>query len=166
VHRTLGRWGVVDYSPPPRELWPYGLREEAVRAWRRTSELPARLAAEVRGAGAGPVLLYVPARFEVEPEAWQNLLAVYRMSPRFWNPERLAAKLEALAARLGVPLVDPRASLREGQASPVPNYFRREGLWTEAGHAHAARLLVPPLAKQLGCGAGYRHSPSSVKAAQ
>ena len=108
LHRALGRFGIVDYGAPPRELWPYGPRDEAAEAWRETRELIQDLAAAVRQQRARFLIVYVPARFELDPDAWQEMLARYRMSPRFWKPDRLKNRVDRLTSEARHPAPRPK----------------------------------------------------------
>ena len=149
LHRALGGIGIVDYGAPPRELWPYGPRDEAAEAWGVTRELIQGLDAAVRQQRARLLIVYVPARFELDPDAWQAMLARYRMSPRFWKPDRLRNRLSALTSDLDVPLLDPSQALR--QLSPALASPPKRALWTGPAQDAAARVLIARLATTLGC---------------
>lgn len=144
LHRLLGRVGVVEWGPPPPELWPYGPRPETKDMWRVTAALLAELRAAVEASGGRLVLLYVPARFEIDDEAWDGLQQRYRMSDRFWQRERVSRRLGAVAAPLAIPLIDPRDALRRARLTGRDPYFR-DGLWTAAGHEVAADALLGAL---------------------
>ena len=159
AHRALGRLGIVDLGRPPRELWPYGPREEVETAWRQARESLAKLAAEVREQGGQTLVAYAPAHFETSDPAWQELLLRYQMSPRFWRPTRVATRLAAVTAELGIPTLDLRDALRASETSSRRLYFARAGQWNEAGHATAARALGARLGDSLGCGAARGSAP-------
>jgi hypothetical protein len=144
LHRLLGRAGLVEWGAPPPELWPYGPRPETKDMWRVTAALLGELRVSVEAHDGRFVLLYVPARFEVDDEAWDQLQERYRMSDRFWQRERVARRLARIAAELGIPLVDPREALRRAWSSGRDPYSR-DGLWTVAGHEVAADALLGAL---------------------
>jgi hypothetical protein len=144
LHRLLGRGGLVEWGPPPPELWPYGPRPETRDMWRVTTALMRELRAAVEADGGHLVVLYVPARFEVDDAEWERLRQRYRMSDRFWQRAKVARRAGAVAAELGIPLVDPRDALIRARSSGRDPYFGN-GLWTAAGHQAAADALLGAL---------------------
>jgi hypothetical protein len=153
LHRLLGRAGLVEWGPPPPELWPYGLRPENRDMWRVMAALLRELRSAVDARGGRLVLLYVPARFEVDDAAWKELRRRYRMGDRFWQRERVARRLGAVTAELAIPLVDPRDELRRARSSGRDPYFH-DGLWTAEGQAVAADALREALTTLLPCRVG------------
>jgi hypothetical protein len=147
------RLGLAARTRPPFEMWPYTSAPETRQMWRQARALLEALQAAVAADGGRLAILYVPARWEIEEEGWTALLARYRMSSNFWAPDRVARRLHAVAAELGIPLVDPRESLRREESRGRPTYFAREGLWTDAGQAAAAAELATFVRGQGVCGA-------------
>ena len=150
LHRLLAGGGLVepdDPGPLPAELFPFRAvhRRESDEMWSRTTALLRALAREVEGAGARLLVFYVPARFEVNERAWELTRQRYRLGPR-WKPERVAERLRAECAGLGLVLIDPREELRARESSGRPAYYPRDGHWTEAGHETAAGLIARKLA--------------------
>jgi hypothetical protein len=150
LHRLLAPLGLVERPRPPRVLWPFGLREESQLARDLTAERLVALAADVRSRGARFAVVYAPAWFEVDDRAWEQLLAKYRMSPRFWARQRVARRLAEAARAAQVPLLDLRPSLVTAQQAGARLYFPEHGLWTVAGHALAAEVVAPWL-KDSSC---------------
>jgi len=151
VRRAALRWGLAEKSRPPFELWPYSPSAETREMWRRERVILEALRDEVVRAGGRLVILYVPARWEVDDDAWSALLETYTMSPVFWQRDRVARRLAVGAAELGVPVVDPRADLRREAAEGRAAYESASGLWTAAGHAVAARRLAAFIADSRLC---------------
>ena len=151
IHRRLGAIGLTEYGPPPRALWPFGPRQEATQAWEQTRDSLSRLAAAARKADAKLIVLYLPARFEIEDEAWQALLDRYRMSARFWKQDRAWRRLRSLADELSLTLIDPRDALRAAQSATARSYLAREDLLTLSGHQIVARELLPQVKQALSC---------------
>jgi hypothetical protein len=153
VQRGALGLGLAERTRPPFEIWPYAAAPETRQMWRQERALLEALQSAVTADGGRLAILYVPARWEVEPEGWTVLLARYRMSPIFWTPDRVARRVRTVAEELGIPLVDPRESLRREESLGRRTYFAREGFWTEAGQAAAAAELATLVRGQDLCGA-------------
>jgi hypothetical protein len=154
LHRFLARFGLVEPrrdEDPPVEMWPFGPpRPEVADMWARTRALLRALADEVRGRGGRLVVLYAPSRFEVNDRAWALTRDRYHVGGR-WRRERVFDALADVCRELSLPLVDPRAELREAENAGHGGYHPRDGHWNETGHAVAARVLAPAVAAQEGC---------------
>jgi hypothetical protein len=154
LHRFLSRLGLVEPrrdEDPPIEMWPFGPpRPEVVDMWARTHALLRALAEEVRGRDAGLVVLYAPSRFEVNDRAWELTRDRYHMGGR-WRRDRVFDALADVCRELSLPLVDPRAELRDAESAGRGGYHPRDGHWNETGHAVAARVVAPAIAAQEGC---------------
>jgi hypothetical protein len=156
LHAALARLGLVEpVSPdPPIELWPYGPMHprEVGEMWRHTRAILRALREAVAADGATLALVYVPVRFEVNDPVWELTRARYQMGRR-WGTERVFLRLQETCAELDIPLVDPRAPLRQAEAGGAPAYYTRDVHWNARGNAIAAHA-VEPLARQvLGCAA-------------
>jgi hypothetical protein len=141
LHRRLAALGLVEPLgvDPPREFAPYGpgLRREVTAMWDVTRALLGALHEEVGRRGGRLAVLYVPARFEVNEAVWEITRARYRLGRR-WDPYAVFDRLDAILKGLGVPLLDPRDSLRRAEAGPRPAYYTRDVHWTDVGNALAA----------------------------
>jgi hypothetical protein len=73
------------------------------------------------------VLFDVPARFEVEDEAWRALLERYRMGRQCRSSKKAFERRQTVCDRLGAPLVDPRPALGPADLSGRPPYSRGAG---------------------------------------
>jgi hypothetical protein len=153
LHRRLARAGIVDQAVttdqdvPPQEV-AYGGREVGPRKkemWDLEFALIEALARAVREEGARFLVFYVPARFEVNPSAWEPTMARWKVNASGWSPDRVFLVLQEGCAERGIELVDPRAALRLAEASSRPAYFVRDAHWSEVGHRIAAEALVPVL---------------------
>jgi hypothetical protein len=154
LHAFLARLGLVQPPAldPPREYWVFGAdhASEVNDMWARTRLLLRDLRDEARASGASLVLLYVPVRFEVNDEAWELTRQRYRWGRR-WDRTRVVERLEALAAELQLPIVDPRAELRRAETSGRPTYYTRDVHWTADGNAVAAQAVEADVRRALGC---------------
>ncbi len=155
LHRFLASLGLVQpvSSHPSRELTVYGLGPETPAMWRVTEAILAALRHDVEGHGARLLVLYVPARFEVNDAVWELTRERYQMRRR-WERNRVFDRLQAACQKIGVPLVDPRAGLRDAERSSRPAYYTRDTHWNAVGNSVAAEALRPAVGQALGCVGG------------
>ena len=155
LHRFLEGFGLVEplSRDPPREYLVYGpprFAEQVEPMWRVTEALLERLLAAVAAEKGRLGILYIPAHFEVSDAAWAATSERYNLGPR-WRRGAVIRRLETISERLGIPLVDPTSALSAVEARQQPAYFRLDGHWNVAGHATAAEVLAPLVARLLGC---------------
>jgi hypothetical protein len=155
LHAALSRLGLVEpvSHAPPMELWPYGPMHprEVGEMWRHTRAILRALREAVAADGATLALVYVPVRFEVSDPVWELTRARYQMGRR-WEAERVFLGLQEACAELNIPLVDPRAALRQSEASGAPAYYTRDAHWNARGNAIAAHAVEPLAREVFGCG--------------
>lgn len=126
--------------------------------WRRTAAILRALAASVTARGAQLAVVYVPARVEANDTAWQEVRESYALGPK-WDRARVRERLGALCESLGVPFVDPAASLTRAERSGRAAYFPIDGHWNELGNATAAHVLEPRVRQLLACAESQPISP-------
>lgn len=167
LHARLAAVGLVEPRPAPatelpEELYPFGPWKpgEVARNWRRFEALLHELEREVRAHGARLVVFYVPARFEIDDRAWEATRRQYGLGHRRWSRDKVFDELGRVCARLGLPLVDPRAGLRSAEAEGRTTYFPLDGHWTRHGHAAAAEALRAELGRLRldGCNGAMRRA--------
>jgi hypothetical protein len=154
LHRMLAGLGLVQpiSSDPPREFWPYGPGHgrEVAQMWAITAALLGALREDVEAHGARLAVLYVPARFEVNPTVWRTTRERYKLGRR-WDPyvvfDRLRKELDAI----GVPLLDPREALTRTESAGPPAYYTRDVHWNAVGNRIAAETLQPHVEAQPLC---------------
>jgi len=151
VRRRALAWGLAERSRPPLELSPYASTAETRRMWHLERALLGALQSDAAAVGSAFAVLYVPARWEIEDEAWTALLERYQMSPAFWERDRVVRRLERVGQEVGIPVIDPRDLLRSEAATRGPVYSPRSGLWTAAGHEAAAKALAAFMRGRPGC---------------
>jgi len=115
-------------------------------AWERTArDLGATIDA-ARGAGAAPVLLFIPAAHQVMPETRAFLeRSGFSWDDRLLTDTTLGDRVAALGERHGVPVIDLAPALRAARRGGEPLYYVEDGHWTPAGHALAARTIAGAL---------------------
>jgi hypothetical protein len=154
LHDALATLGLVQpvSSDPPREFWPYGPGHgrEVGEMWATTAALLAALKQDVEARGARLAVLYVPARFEVNPAVWQTTRERYKLGKR-WDPYVVFDRLREELDRIGVPLLDPRAALSSTEASGPPAYYTRDVHWNAVGNRVAATELQRYVEAQPVC---------------
>lgn len=158
LNHALARLGLAEAveieDKPPPELQPFRSPHvpQVGEAWRLTRALLAELDREARAVGAQPLLVYVPARFEMSERVWQLTAEQYGMG-RKWRSGNVRERLAQLAGELGLPLLDPSDELREAEAGFRPAYLPLDGHWSATGHAVAAAALARYVNRELpGCG--------------
>lgn len=146
-HARLARLGLVEaYEPDsvPDELRVYrsrGRLPEIDEAWTRTGEILGSLGDTIRSRGARPVLVHIPARFEVSDRAFELTVLRYGLERSAWDPARVRTRLAEIATRTGFSFLDLTPSLRQAADSLEP-YFPYDGHWNASGHEAAARALL------------------------
>jgi lysophospholipase L1-like esterase len=144
LHRALAAVSLVPPAadhPPTREwLQSYGPdSDETEHRWEVTLALVDALRASVAAHGASLVVFYVPAGFELRPADWRLTRDRWSLDGPGWDADRVENRLEHACRTRGIPFVDPRPAL----AQEADAYFHTDPHWTAAGHAAAARSLLP-----------------------
>lgn len=143
-------------SEPPAEYLPFGPLGPAETArveemWKRTAAILQHFRDDVRAAGSGFSVFYVPARFEVNDEAWTF---VQRRYPgRSWAREAVRTRVAKLLAALDIPLIDADAAFAAAEKAGPPAYLAIDGHWNARGNEIAFASLLPPMRRAFTCGA-------------
>ncbi len=99
--------------------------------------------------GTPLVLFAFPLKFEVEPAARARELEYYGYDVTWFDHRAPYARLQRLAAQLGVPFVHPVDEFITA-AARQPLFFDLDGHPDAAGHAVAAATLEEPVRQALG----------------
>jgi hypothetical protein len=144
LHAFLARLGLVapNSRQLSRELTVYGEGPEVRAMWRITKAILGTLAREVGARDARLIVLYVPARFEVNDSVWQLTRERYDVGPD-WDRRRVFDALAGACSAIDVALVDPRAALSAAERDGPPAYYTRDAHWTAVGNRVAAEVLAP-----------------------
>src|SRR5205823_237388 len=102
---------------------------------------------QVRSASdrAGVPLLVVaaPTEWQVYDDLWPKLVGAGSQAQRRFSVTAPNGRLVEIAAHEDLHLVDLRETFRsEADGGGPPPIFRKDGHWTEAGHAVAARTVA------------------------
>lgn len=156
--RSLSEYGLVPAlsSEPPAEYLPFapdgdGERSRVEEMWKRTAAILQRFRDDVRREGAGFTVFYVPARFEVNEDAWKFVQRRYGPERR-WVREAVRTRLQALLASLDIPMVDAMASFQDAEKTGPPAYLSVDGHWNARGNAIAFESLFPVMRRAFSCG--------------
>lgn len=161
LHRRLAEWGLVPpLSPdPPLDFLPFAYHGRQERwsvddMWNRTRAILGKLAGAVNEDGARLVVAYVPARFEVNDEAWRWIQSRYDPE-RPWNRDAVIERLARILEPLSLAPLDPREPLRRAERSAEPAYLALDGHWNARGNGIVAELLAPRLRPLIDAAAAH-----------
>jgi hypothetical protein len=156
----LGFWPPVEAESIPDELRTYksrGQLKEFDEAWKQTQAILGALGSTIRARGAKPVLVHVPARFEISDRDWELTVLRYGIDPETWDRGLVRRRLEEIASQERWAFLDLTPALKSaaGILSGEP-YFRYDGHWNTVGHDAAARATIDFLRQRslLPCGKG------------
>lgn len=155
--RALSEHGLAPAlsSVPPAEYLPFTPDNAAERArvermWKVTAELLGRFRDDVRVRGGGFTVFYVPARFEVNDEAWSYVQRRYDPE-RSWRRDAVSGRLSEVLKALDIPLVEAGEAFKAAEASPRKAYLPSDGHWNGQGNEIAARTLLPMMRRAFSC---------------
>ena len=151
LHRRLAALGLVPpLGPdPPPDFLPFCDRGRQERwavddMWNRTRAILGKLAEAVSADGASLIVAYVPARFEVNDDAWRWIQSRYAQD-RPWRRDAILERLTRNLEPLHIDVLDPREPLRAAERSPQPAYLPVDGHWNARGNEIIADLLAQRL---------------------
>jgi hypothetical protein len=148
LHDALARWGFwepVDRQPVNPELKAFHLRPSAdvLAAWWLADRLLAMLRREVEADGARLLVVYVPARMEVDDRAWESACIQYSLLPERWSRQAVVRRLEESGRRGGFPVLDLTPALRAANVAPFwRTYLQFDAHWNARGHRVAGEAIV------------------------
>ena len=121
--------------------------ERLDEAWRVTLALLQRIREYGDERGIETALVVAPAAFQVDAAEWDALIEDNKLKREDWAPDAPNRYLAARATEIGMPMLDllPAFQTEAARGGP-PLYFARDGHWTPAGHALAAREVAAFLA--------------------
>ena len=120
--------------------------QRAVRLFQKTlGALKRRVARD----GARLIVVYIPSRFEVNPEDWERTLARYRIGNRKFDARSLIFRLMTAASQEDVEFLDLTDSLKAARGLFARPYFDTDSHWNARGADAGARATAAKL-KQLG----------------
>jgi SGNH hydrolase-like domain, acetyltransferase AlgX len=155
--RRLSGYGLApELSVQPAEFLPFGPLDGGERSrveemWKRTTAILGRFRDDVRAAGAGFSVFYVPSRFEVNDQAWMFVQRRYEPE-RTWKRDAVRTQLEAVLKSLDIPMFEATDAFRAAEASKSPAYLAVDGHWNARGNEIAASTLLPAMRRAFSCG--------------
>lgn len=151
VHRWLSRAGVLEpivAEPIPDELRAYKARgplTEFNEAWESTRALFAALGDRIVARGARPVLVYIPARFEISDRDWELTVKRYGIDPSAWDRSQVRARFREITAPHGWEFLDLTEPIQAASTLWTPTYLPYDGHWNPRGHEVAAQAVIDRL---------------------
>jgi lysophospholipase L1-like esterase len=162
LYDWLGRAGL--FEPMGREGIPDELRvyrargkiPEIEEAWANTRAILGVLGDTVRMRHGRPVLVHIPARFEISDRAWALTAMRYGIDPSAWDQTLVRKHLQEIASSTGWAFLDLTPALQAAVGFPGGEpYLPEDGHWNRRGHDVAAQAVVEFLRERslLPCGA-------------
>jgi lysophospholipase L1-like esterase len=116
-------------------------------AWAVATRKLRRIDTLARGADARTMIAFLPAAFQVSPEAWRRLRgAGFEMDPALLTDTTMSDRLRAFGAAEGIPVVDLLPPLRARHEDAL--YYPLDGHWTPLGHGVAAEELADAILRR------------------
>jgi hypothetical protein len=149
LHGWLARVGVLEpirAEAVPDELRAYKARGQLAefdQAWESTRALFDALGERIRARHARPVLVYIPARFEISERDWDLTVQRYGLDDSAWDRARVRTRFKEIAARAGWDFLDLTPPLQAAtSALGGETYLPYDGHWNPRGHDVAAQAVV------------------------
>jgi hypothetical protein len=127
-------------------------RTRVEEMWKRTTAILGAFRDDVRAAGAGFSVFYVPSRFEVNDEAWTFVQRRYEKD-RPWSRDAVRTRLASVLSSLDIPLLESTEAFRSAEATESAAYLAVDGHWNARGNEIAATTLLPVMRRAFSCGA-------------
>ena len=143
----LGLWEPLRKLPMNEELQLYRVPELGHQrpAWSAFTWTMQSLSKATTSAGVRLVVAYVPSRMEVSPQVWELMQERYEIDESFQR-EAVARRLQYIAGRLGVPMLDLTEPLARADSLLAPTYYQTDSHWNPHGQDVAAQALAEFLA--------------------
>jgi hypothetical protein len=126
------------YLPDPPDEWN--------EAWWVTEQLLGRVQATAQGMNAPLVVVAAPAYYQVNADAWRQLVGGDTRERNRYEQEAPNQRLAGIVERQGLRFLDLLPATRTAQETAGGLYYPADGHWTSAGHAFAAGQLAAYLA--------------------
>jgi hypothetical protein len=141
---------------PPAEYLPFGPADAGERSrveemWRVSTEIIRRFRDDVRERGSGFSVFHVPARFEVNEDAWTFVRRRYE-ADRPWRRDAVSTRLANVLKALDIPLIDATATFKAAEMSGSKAYLASDGHWNARGNEIAFETLLPMMRRAFSCG--------------
>lgn len=153
LYNALARTGLwkptrrMEISPELR-VYMRSLPPEVKRAWEMTALILRALAQEVQAHAARLLVVYVPSRMEVSDRDWELTCLRYGINDRKWDRARVLGRLQEIASREAIPLLDLTPALRRASGLLSQPYYDYDSHWNARGQELAAREVERRLKQQ------------------
>jgi hypothetical protein len=137
---------VVPPLEAEREVYLNEVGEDWQQAWEITEVLLGEVRQAADGAGAPLLVVAAPTEWQTYDDLWPKLVGTGSQAQRRFSVTAPNGRLAEIAAHEDLHLLDLREAFRAeatgGGSAPI---FRKDGHWTVAGHAVAARVIAAAL---------------------
>jgi hypothetical protein len=139
-----GYFGMMDGSHEARtKILRKEVHHRVDKAWRLFEALLTEMKRESAGAGAELVLLVVSDSLQVDNGLWDKTLKAFGIDPAAHDRDLPNRRLEEIAGRLGIAVIDPLPVFRERTKRGEALFIAEDDPhWTAQGHDLAARLVA------------------------
>lgn len=143
----LRLWEPLRKLPMNEELQMYHVPElgHLRPAWSAFTWTVQTLSRATTSAGGRLVVAYVPSRMEVSPQVWELTQERYEIDDSFQR-DAVASRVQYIAGRLGVPILDLTEPLARADSLLAPTYYQTDSHWNPHGQDVAAQALADFLA--------------------
>jgi hypothetical protein len=117
--------------------WPAWIRDVT---WPACAQSILDIAAWCREHGAHYLVVLVPAKYQVDEDAWNIYRKRWKLPTEAFDRDHAQRVLNGFLGQEGVAALDLLPAFRSGAADSL--YFRVDNHWTPAGHALAAREIL------------------------
>ena len=144
IGKTVARAqeSVVPPLDAEREVYLNEVGDDWRQAWEITEALLGRVRATADEAGAPLLVVLAPTEWQTYDDLWPKLVGTGSQAQRRFSPAAPNDRLAEVARRHGLHLLDLGPMFRaEANRGGPPVIFRKDGHWTEHGHAIAAQAI-------------------------
>jgi hypothetical protein len=148
IGKTVARAqeSVVPPLDAEREVYLNEVGDDWRQAWEITEALLDRVRATADDAGAPLLVVLAPSEWQTYDDLWPKLVGTGSQAQRRYSPAAPNERLVEIARRRDLHLLDLGPLFRaEAAGGGTPVIFRKDGHWTEHGHAVAARAVAAQL---------------------
>jgi hypothetical protein len=151
IGKTVARAqeSVIPPLEAEREVYLNEVGDDWRQAWEITETLLGQVQTTADGAGAPLLVVAAPTEWQTYDDLWPKLIGTGSQAKRRFSVTAPDERLAEIAQRQHVHLLDLRETFRAEvtEDGPAP-IFRKDGHWTDVGHAVAARVIAATIRDQ------------------
>jgi hypothetical protein len=133
--------------PKEYEIYRKAYETEISAAWELTEALLKALKQETDDIGSDLIVFYVPPKFAVYEDDWEEMKRYYMLKDDEWSVEQVSKKLQNILDSHGINFLNPLEQMRqEAKKMLALNkdrfYLKYDGHWTNKGHNLVGEILA------------------------